>query len=64
MEDAYVLITIGLSIFAAILVILGIGSYFGGDWNTVAQGVTQFILVIVAIIFAFFVLARLIGGRR
>lgn len=63
MDDAYVIITIGLCIFAFLAVLLGIGSFYGGDWQTVAQGVTQFILLIVGFCFAAVVVVRIMERK-
>lgn len=63
MDDVYVLIGIGLSIFAFLLMLLGIGAYAGGDWDTVAKGITPFILIITGFAFACFILWRLLIGR-
>ncbi len=62
MDEMYVIIGIGLCVFAFLAILLGLGEFYGGDWETVAQGVTKFILIIVGFSFAAYVLVRL--GRR
>jgi hypothetical protein len=59
MDDTYALIAIGLCIFAFLLVLLGVGSFYGGDMNTIAIGVTKFILLIVAFAYGAFIVWRL-----
>lgn len=59
MDDMYMLIAIGLCVFAFLALLLGIGQFYGGQWNLVAQGVTKFIMVIVGFAFAAFVIVRL-----
>ncbi len=63
MDEAFAIITIGISIFLFLLVLLGIGSFYGGDWNTVAQGVAKFILLIVGFCFGMYILVTVINRR-
>lgn len=58
MDDMFAVIGIGLSIFAFLLVLLAVGDYLGGQWQTIAQGVTPFILLIVGFALGCFVLVR------
>jgi hypothetical protein len=60
MDDVYVIIVIFLCIFGFLLVLLGMGSFYGGDMNTIAQGVSKFILLITGFAFGCFVLWRLL----
>lgn len=64
MDDVYAIIGIGLSIFAFLLLLMGIGAYAGGDWETVAIGITPYMIIITGFAFACFILWRLITGRR
>lgn len=63
MDEVYALIGIGLCIFCFLAVLLGIGEFYGGDWQLVAQGVTKVILIIVAFAFACFVLVKIMGRK-
>jgi len=63
MDDLYAIIGIGLCVFAFLIIMLGIGSFYGGDWETVSQGVTKFILLIVGFAFGAYVLVNLMGKR-
>lgn len=64
MDDIYQPLTVGLAAFLFILVLTGIGSFYGGDWQLVAQGVTMFILIIVGFYVGAWVLFQLIGRHR
>lgn len=59
MDDMYVLVSVGLCIFVFLAILLGIGQFYGGQWNIIAQGVVKFILLIVAFAFAALVIVRL-----
>jgi len=63
MDDAYVVIAIVLCVFAFLAVLLGIGQFYGGEWNTVAQGVAEFIMLIMGFCFAAIVIVRLMGRK-
>ena len=63
MNEMFAIIGIGLCVFAFLLILLGIGSFYGGDWELVAQGVSKFILIVVGFSFAAYVLVRLMGKR-
>jgi len=63
MDEMYAIIGIGLCVFAFLAILLGMGSFYGGDWETVSQGVTKFILIIVGFSFACYVLVNLMGKR-
>lgn len=57
-------VVVGVCIFAFLAIMLVFGFYYGGDtWNTVAQGVAKFIIVITVAIMAFFVIIHLAGRR-
>lgn len=58
MDDAFAIIAIGLSIFIFLVILLGIGEFYGGAWSSIAQGVAPFILLIVAFCFGAFILVR------
>jgi hypothetical protein len=62
-NEAYAIIGIGICIMLFLLVLLGIGEFYGGDWNTVAQGVAKFILLIVGFAFGAYVLVKLLERR-
>jgi len=64
MDDIYQPLTVGLAALLFILVLAGIGEFYGGDWQTVAQGVTMFILIIVGFYVGAWTLMQLIGRRR
>ena len=63
MDEMYAIIAIGLCIFAFLIILLGLGSFYGGNWELVAQGVTKFLLIIVGFSFAAYVLVNLMGRR-
>jgi len=63
MDEAAAVIIIGLCIFAFLLVLLGIGEFYGGQWSLVAQGVVKFILIILGVCFAAFVLVKLMEKK-
>jgi len=59
----YALLGIGLCVFAFLLVLLGIGSFYGGAWETVAQGIAKFILIIVGFAYGCYVLVKVLERR-
>lgn len=63
MDEMYAVLGIGLCIFVFLVILLGLGSFYGGDWELVAQGVTKFILIITGFSFAVYVLVKLMGRR-
>jgi hypothetical protein len=65
LADNNILAVIGIliAIFSFLLVLLGIGQYFGGSWNDVAQGVAKFILVITVFALGVYTLFYLVGRR-
>jgi len=63
MDESVAVVMIGICVAVFLLILLGIGSFYGGDWETVAQGVTQFILLIVAFAVGSFVIVKLMGGK-
>jgi TM2 domain-containing membrane protein YozV len=63
MDDMMAVIIIGICVFAFLGAMLGIGQFYGGEWNIIAQGVAKFILLIVAFSFGCFVLVRLANKR-
>lgn len=56
-------VLIGLAIFAVALIVMAMGEFYGSGWNTVAQGVTTFTIVIVIFAFAAYVLIKYLGRR-
>ena len=60
MNEAFAIVGIGLCIFIFCGILLGIGSFYGGDWELVSQGVTQFILLVVGFAFGAYVLVKLL----
>lgn len=63
MDELYALIGIGICIFAFLLVLLGIGSFYGGDWELIAQGISKFILIIVGFAFGSYVLVKVLERK-
>ena len=63
MDDAAAIVTIGICLFAFLLVLLGLGEFYGGEWQLIAQGVATFMLLIVAFAFGAFVLVRVINKK-
>jgi len=63
MNELYAILGIGICLFLFLLVLLGLGSFYGGDMEIIASGVTQFILLIVAFAFGAYVLVSLMGRR-
>jgi len=63
MDELVAIISIFLCIFCFLALLLGLGSFYGGDWQLVAQGVTNVILIIVGFAFACFVLVKIVGRR-
>ena len=63
MDEMYAIIGIGISVFAFLIILLGLGSFYGGNWELVAQGVTKFILLIVGFAFGAYVLVKVMGKR-
>lgn len=61
MDDIFQPIVVGLCIFIFALILTGIGSFYGGDWETVAQGVTMFLLIIVGFYYGALVLMKVLG---
>lgn len=61
--NAFAVVAIGLSIFVFLAILLGIGEFYGGDWQTVAQGVTKFILIIVGFAVGSYVVVALMEKR-
>lgn len=59
MDDIFQPLAVGLVALLFILVLNGIGSFYGGDWVTVAQGVTGFILIVVGVFVAAWVLMQI-----
>lgn len=63
MDDIFQPLVVGLAAALFILILTGIGEFYGGDWQTVAQGVTMFILIVVGIYVAAWVLFQITGRR-
>lgn len=63
MDELYAVLSIGVCIFLFLLVILALGSFYGGSWELIAQGVTPFILLIVGFSFGAYVLIKLLESR-
>lgn len=58
MDELLSLLIIGVCIFIFLLVVLAMGSYLGGQWELIAQGVTQVILLIVGFAYGTYVLIK------
>ena len=65
MADEHVLAVIGIcvAIFGFLAVMLGVGSYFGGSWIPVTNGVAKYIFVITCFGLGAYVLFYLVGRR-
>lgn len=63
MDEILAVVGIGLCICIFLIIIVSIGSFYGGSWDLVAQGVTKFILLIVAFSIGAFVLMKNMEGR-
>jgi len=63
MDEMAAVVIIGICIFAFLLVLLGIGEFYGGQWSLVAQGVVKFMLLIVGFCFAAYVIVKLTGRK-
>lgn len=57
------IIFIYLAVFSFLLFLLVFGEVQGGEWQTVAQGLTKFSLVIVGFTTAVLVIVKLSGSR-
>lgn len=58
MDDMFAVVGIGLSVCIFLLILLGIGEFYGGSWNTIAQGVAPFILLVTVFALGCYVLVR------
>ena len=56
MEEAYALVGVGLSVFAFALILLALGTYAGGNWEAISQGISVFLMIVVGFFFAAYVL--------
>jgi len=63
MNELYAILAIFICLFGFLLLLLGLGSVYGGDWELVAQGVTKFIVLILIFAFAAYVLVKVMGRR-
>lgn len=63
MDEMFAIVGIGVCVFAFLIILLGIGSFYGGDWQLIAQGVTQFILIVVGFAFGCYVLVKILERR-
>ena len=65
MADDHVVAVIGicLAIFCFLMLLLGVGAYFGGSWVFVTQGVTKYIFVVTVFSLACYTLFYLAKGR-
>lgn len=57
------LILVFFSFFALILTFFGIAALFGGEWETIATDLVQFMPYIVVLFLAFFGLVLFLGRR-
>jgi len=57
------IIAIGLTIFIFLAVLLFLGQFYGGTWETVAQGVSKFVLIIVVFAYAIYALVAILRRR-
>jgi len=63
MDEMFAVVGIGLCLFAFLLVLLGLGSFYGGEWEIIAQGVTKFMVLVVGFAFGAYVLFKIMGRR-
>ena len=63
MDEMFSIISIGVCIFIFLALLLGIGSFYGGEWELVSQGVAKFFLLIVGFAFGAYVLVRWMESR-
>lgn len=63
MDEMLSLVIVGLCIAAFLIILLGVGSFFGGDWELVAQGVASFIMVIVGFVYGCIVVTIVMGKK-
>ena len=61
--DPVPIILIYIAVFVFLLFLLAFGEVQGGEWQTVAQGITKFSLLIIAFTSAVFVIVKLVGRR-
>ena len=61
--DVVTIIFIYIAVFCFLLFLLAFGKVQGGEWETVAQGVTKFSLLIVVFATAVLVIVKLIGRK-
>jgi hypothetical protein len=61
--DPVTIVFIYIAYFAFLLFLLGFGEVQGGEWQTVAQGVAKFSLLIVGFASAVWVIVGLLGRR-
>jgi hypothetical protein len=57
------LILIGVCIFIFLAIIVFFGSFYGEPWNTVAQGVAKFIIIITIFAYGVYIVVHLAGRR-
>ena len=60
MDEAFALVGVGLCVFAFCIILLGLGSWQGGNWEAIAQAVISVVGLIAAIFLAAFVLKNII----
>ena len=58
MDELYALFTAGLSIFIFALILLGLGSYAGGNWEAISQGITVFLFIVIGFFYAAYILVN------
>jgi hypothetical protein len=63
MDEAYAVVVIGVCVFLFLLILVGIGDFYGGNWELVAQGITQFILIVVGFAFGSYVLVKIMERK-
>lgn len=63
MNEMFAVLGIGIALGCFLLVILALGSFAGGDWEAVAQGVTLFFAIIVTFCLGAFGLVKVMERR-
>lgn len=59
-DEVFTVVVVGLSVLIFSLILLGLGSWYGGNWEAVAQGIVAFMGVVVAFYVAAMVLIKFI----
>lgn len=47
-DEVFTVVVVGLAVLIFSLILLGLGSWYGGNWEAVAQGIVAFMGIVVA----------------